>query len=102
MNYRIRLFDVDGTEAHREAAERRFKEVLDQALGAAELVPAIHAAYLRIAAAYGDPPQWESLDDQQRFIAEQWLSAQEAALTAVWGPLRAMGDGLYELHIEQQ
>lgn len=101
-HYTVRLYDPQGESdgpgsAARDSAQRRFKQVLDEALGDAALVLPVHRAYQRIAQAYGDPPNLEALTDAEREIAEQWLAAEQAALEAVFGPLRGMGDGFYEI-----
>jgi len=98
MNYTVRLFDAEGeSEARRRAAEARFKDVLDASLGDTALVWPVRQAYLRIAGQYGDPPDLSALSDDERAVAEAWLTAEKAALDAVLGPLRAMGDGHYDL-----
>lgn len=100
--YTVRLYDPQGdADAQgakaRDQAQRRFAQVLEDHLGDAELVLPVHAAYLRIAQAYGDPPNLEALTDAEREIAQQWLAAEAAALEAVFGPLRNMGDSDYDL-----
>lgn len=98
MNYTVKLYDAEGvSEAQQRAAQRRFKQVLEATLGDAALVLPVYQAYQRIAAAYGDPPNLEALTGPEREIAEQWQAAEGAAITAVYGPLRSMGDGDYEL-----
>ncbi len=101
-HYTVRLYDPQGegegaSPAARESAQRRFKQVLDDTLGDAALVLPVYRAYQRIAQAYGDPPNLEALTDAERAVAEQWLVAEQAALEAVFGPLRGMGDGFYEI-----
>lgn len=97
-DYTVKLHDAEGvSSAQRDAAQRRFKQVLEDALGDAALVLPVYRAYQRMAAAYGDPPSMEALSDAERAIAEQWLAAESAAIAAVYGPLRGMGDGFYEL-----
>lgn len=98
MDYEVKLFDADGVgPAQLRAAQARFKAVLNQALGDPALVLPVYQAYQRIAATYGDPPDLAALTEAERTIAEQWLAAEQAALAAVFGSLRSMGDGLYEL-----
>lgn len=98
MDYVVKLYDADGvSEAQQRAAQRRFKQVLEETLGDAALVLPVYQAYQRIAAAYGDPPDLAALTDAERAIAEQWQAAEQAAVVAVFGPLRSMGDGMYEL-----
>lgn len=100
--YSVRLYDPQGEgdaqgSRVREQAQRRFAQVLEDHLGDAELVLPVHAAYLRIAQAYGDPPNLEALTDAEREIAQQWLLAESAALEAVFGPLRGMSESFYEI-----
>lgn len=98
VQYTVKLYDAEGvSEAQQRAAQQRFKQVLEETLGDAALVLPVYQAYQRIAAAYGDPPNIEALTDAERAIAEQWQAAESAAITAVYGPLRGMGDGDYEL-----
>jgi hypothetical protein len=73
--YTVKLYDAEGvSEEQQRAAQKRFRQVLEDTLGDAALVLPVYQAYQRIAAAYGD-----------------------AAIAAVYGPLRGMGDGFYEL-----
>ena len=102
MRYTVKLFNTYGDsdeEAGRalQAAQRRFQQVLESTLGDADLVLPVYEAYRRIAAAYGDPPNMEALTDAEREITQQWQEAESAAITAVFGPMRGMGDGDYEL-----
>ncbi len=98
MDYVVKLYDAEGvSEAQQRAAQQRFKQVLDETLGDAALVLPVYQAYQRIAAACGEPPNLEALTDAERQIAEQWQAAESAAIAAVYGPLRGMGDGCYEL-----
>jgi hypothetical protein len=98
MQYTVRLYAAEGeSEARHREAERRFRQVLEETLGDAGLVLPVYLAYQRIAAAYGDPPDPAALTDAEREIAEQWQAAEQAAVTAVFGPLRSMGDGMYEI-----
>lgn len=98
MNYTVKLYDAEGAgEAQQRAAQQRFRQVLEATLGDAALVLPVYLAYQRIAAAYGDPPNVEALTDAEREIVSQWQEAESAAITAVYGPLRSMGDGMYEI-----
>lgn len=105
MRYTVKLFntagdtDDDAGPALR-AAQRRFQQVLETTLGDADLVLPVYEAYRRITAAYGDPPNVEALTDAEREIVQQWQEAESAAITAVYGPMRGMGDGYYELIAE--
>jgi hypothetical protein len=100
--YTVRLYDPQGDgdaqgAMAREQAQRRFAQVLEEHLGDAALVLPVHQAYLRIAQAYGDPPNLEALTEAECEIAQQWLVAEGAALEAVFGPLRGMGESFYEI-----
>lgn len=103
LPYAVRLYnthgdsDAPGLDMAREGAQRRFALVLRDSLGDAALVLPVYQAYQRIAQAYGDPPDLAALTDSEREIAEAWLTAERAALDAVFGPLRGMGDGSYDL-----
>ncbi len=96
--YTVKLFDAEGaSQAQHREAERRFRRALEDTLGDASLVLPVYQAYLRIVAAYGELPAPEVLTDAEREIVQQWQAAEAAAVTAVFGPLRNMGDGMYEL-----
>jgi hypothetical protein len=98
MDYVVKLYDPEGvSEAQQRAAQQRFRQVLEETLGDAALVLPVYQAYQRIAAAYGEPPDLAALTEAERQIAEQWLAAESAAIAAVYGPLRGMGNGCYEL-----
>lgn len=98
MSYTVRLYDAEeGDGAVRVAAQRRFKQVLDETIGDAALVMPVYLAYRRIIGEYGDSPDLSALTDAEREIVQQWQAAEDAAIRAVFGPLRSMGDGLYEL-----
>lgn len=98
MNYTVKLFDAEGeSETRRRAAELRFRQALEESLGDASLVLPVYLAYQRIAAEHGEQPDVAALTDAEREIVEQWQSAETAAIMAVFGPLRGMGDGMYEI-----
>jgi hypothetical protein len=98
MNYTVKFYDAEGVgEAQQRAAQQRFRQALEATLGDAALVLPVYQAYQRIAVAYGDPPDIEALTDAEREIVSQWQEAERAAITAVYGPLRSMGDGMYEI-----
>ena len=100
MTYSLRLFVPDDTHPEqRAAAERRFCEVLETTLGDASLVAPVYAAYQRIAAQYGEAPDPDALTDGERPVFEQWQSAEAAAMEAVFGPHRHMGEGLVEIRL---
>ena len=97
-DYTVKFYDAEGvSEAQQRAAERRFKQVLEEALGDAALVLPVYQMYQRIAQAYGNPPNMEALTDAEREIAEQWLMAEQVACEAVFGPMRSVDDGFYEI-----
>lgn len=98
MNYTVKLFDAEGvSEAQHREAVLRFRRALEDTLGDAGLVLPVYLAWQRIAAAYGEQPDLEALTDAEREIVEHWQAAETAAITAVFGPLRNMGDGMYEI-----
>ncbi len=98
MSYTLTLFDADGaSDAQRCAAEQRFCQVLEATLGDASLVAPVYRAYLRIVETYGEAPSPDLLTDAERTIFEQWQAAETAAVVAVFGPHRHMGDAMYEI-----
>jgi non-ribosomal peptide synthetase component F len=103
MHYTLTLFDADGASdapsdaAHLQRAEQRFCQVLEDTLGDAGLVAPVYSAYQRIVGTYGEAPDPEVLSDAERAVFEQWQLAEAAAVTAVFGPMRAMGDATYEI-----
>lgn len=100
MSYTVKLFDAEGeSEARHREAEQRFKRALEESLGDASLVLPVYQAWLRIAAEHGEQPDPAALTDAEREIAQQWQAAEAAAITAVYGPLRSMGDGMYEIKV---
>ena len=100
MTYSLVLYDADGvSDGQRREAEQRFRSVLEETLGDAGLVAPVYAAYLRIVATYGDTPAPDTLTDAERAIFDQWQAAETAAVAAVFGPHRYMGDAMYEIRI---
>lgn len=103
MHYTLTLFDPDGASdaerdpAQNRAAERRFRQVLEDTLGDASLVAPVYTAYQRIVGTYGDAPDPDVLTDAERAVFEQWQAAESAAVAAVFGPMRSMGDGMFEI-----
>lgn len=98
MTYTLRLFVSDDTSpAQRQAAERLFRQALETALGDADLVAPVYAAYQRIAALHGESPDMEALTLDERTLFEHWQLAEAAALAAVWGPYRSLDEGSYEI-----
>lgn len=98
MTYTLRLFVSDDTSpAQRQAAERLFRHALETALGDADLVAPVYAAYQRIAALHGESPDMEALTLDERTLFEHWQLAEAAALAAVWGPYRSLDEGSFEI-----
>ena len=103
MHYTLTLYDANGASdaasdaAQRQRAERRFRQVLEDTLGDASLVAPVYTAYQRIVGTYGDAPDPDVLTDAERAVFEQWQQAEAAAVTAVFGPMRAMGDATFEI-----
>lgn len=101
MSYTLTLFDADGaSDVQRRAAEQRFCQVLEATLGDASLVAPVYSAYLRIVAAYGEAPSPDLLTDAERTIFDQWQAAETAAVVAVFGPHRHLGDAMYEIRVQ--
>jgi hypothetical protein len=101
MTYTLRLYVPDGTgPAQREAAERQFRQALEGALGAPELVPAVYRACQALWAQHGDAPDPEALTVDERTVLEHWQQAEAAALESVFGPHRHLDEGGYELRLD--
>jgi len=100
MTYSLVLYDADGgSDNDRREAERLFRKVLEETLGDASLVAPVYSAYLRIIAAHGETPAPDTLTDAERSILDEWRAAETAAVTAVFGPHRYMGDAMYEIRL---
>lgn len=100
MTYTLVLYEADGaSDAQRREAEKRFRTVLEETLGDASLVAPVYAAYLRIVATYGEAPAPDTLTDAEQAIFDQWQAAETAAVAAVFGPHRYMGDAMYEIRL---
>jgi len=100
MTYSLVLYEADGaSDTQRHEAEQRFRTVLEETLGDASLVAPVYAAYLRIVATYGETPAPDTLTDAERAIFDQWRAAETAAVAAVFGPHRYMGDAMYEIRL---
>lgn len=101
--YQLRLYDADGAsdaqaDIGRREAEHRFRHALNTTLGDAALVWPVYSAYLRIVATYGEAPDPDALTDAEQAIFSQWQAAELAAITAIFGPHRHMGDAVYEIY----
>ena len=98
MTYRVKLFEADASPAEIRAAEQRFRDALEEALGGPEMVVPLYHGARRILHAYGDHPDLEALTDEERMVLESWQQAEAAAVAAAFGPNRYMGDAMYEIH----
>lgn len=100
MSYSLTLHaGEDASEQERRAAEQRFRQTLEAALGDAGLVAPVYAAYLKILAAHGDAPSAEALTDAERELFGQWQAAESAAVSAAFGPHRYMDEPQFEIHL---
>lgn len=98
MHYSLRLFTADDTTPEqRRAAEQLFRHTLETALGDASLVAPVYGAYLNIVARHGDTPVADALTDAENAVLTQWHEAEAAAVGAVFGPMRQLGDADYEI-----
>ena len=98
MSYRLKLHAFEETsDLERRAAEQRFRQALDAALGDASLVLPIYRAYRRVVASYGEAPAPETLTDAQQQVFDGWQAAQAAALTAALGPHRYLEEAYFEI-----
>lgn len=98
MTYTLKLYVPDGaSSAERAAAERRFRQALEEALGDASLVVPVHAAVQRLQALHGEHPDPDALSLDERTVLEMWQMAEAAAFEAVWGPHRHLDEGGYEI-----
>lgn len=100
--YQLRLYDADGAsdalaDTGRREAEQRFRHALDTTLGDAALVWPVYSAYQHIVATHGDAPDPDALTDAEQVVFSQWQAAERAAVTAVFGPHRHLGDAVFEL-----
>jgi hypothetical protein len=100
MTYQIKLFEADVSAEALQAAEQRFRDALEDALGSAELVAPVYLAYQRLVGIYGEQPDLEILTDAEKMVFEQWQAAELAAVAAAFGPNRYMGDAMYEIRVQ--
>ncbi|MFZ2294944.1 MAG: hypothetical protein WAW46_07880 [Polaromonas sp.] len=100
MSYTLKLYAFEDASAEQlRAAEQRFKQALEAALGDESLVAPVYAAYRRIVATYGEAPAEDTLSTDELEIFSQWQAAESAALTAALGPNRYMGDAQFEIRV---
>lgn len=101
MSYTLKLYAFeDASPQQLQAAEQRFREALEAALGDESLVAPVYAAYRRIVATYGETtPAEDALSSDELEIFSQWQAAESAALTAALGPNRYMGDAQFEIRV---
>jgi hypothetical protein len=98
MSYSLKLFVSDDTSpAQRETAHRLFRGALEGVLGAPELVWPSYLTHRAIVEQYGESPDEDDLNTQQRLIFDAWQQAEAAALEAVFGPHRNLDEGSYEI-----
>lgn len=98
MSYVLKLYAFEeASERERQAAEQRFRNALDAALGDASLVLPVYSAYRRIVASYGEAPAPDTLTDAEQQIFDQWQAAESLAVTAAFGPHRYMEDAYFEI-----
>lgn len=72
---------------------------MEDGLGDAALVAPVYRAYQRLVMAYGDSPRPWPLSADEQVLAEQWESAELAAVTAAFGSDRYMGDADYSIEV---
>ena len=98
MSYTLKLYAFEDASAEQlQAAEQRFRQALEAALGDESLVAPVYSAYRQIIATYGDMPAPDTLTDAEQQVFEQWQVAESAAVTAAFGPHRYMGDAHFEI-----
>ena len=98
MTYVLKLYvSDDTTSAQREAAHRLFCDALEGALGGAELVWPMYVTHRSIVQQYGEAPDEDDLNAEQRLIFDAWQQAEAAALEAVFGPYRNLDEGGYDI-----
>lgn len=98
MPYSLKLYVPDDTTpAQREAAHRLFREALEGALGGAELVWPMFVTHRSIVQQYGEAPDGDDLNTEQRLVFDAWQQAEADAMAAVFGPYRNLDEGGYEI-----
>ena len=98
MSYRLKLYAFEeASDLDKQAAERRFRQALEDALGDVSLVFPIYSAYRQIVAAYGEAPGPDVLSEAQQQVFDHWQAAEVAAVTAAFGPHRYLEEGYFEI-----
>jgi hypothetical protein len=98
MPYVLKLYVPDDTSpAQREAAHRLFREALEGSLGGAELVWPMFLTHRGIVQQYGEAPDEDDLNNEQRLVFDAWQQAEAAAMEAVFGPYRNLDEGGFEI-----
>lgn len=101
MSYRVRLYaQEEASPEERRSAERRFSQALEMHLGDPSLVAPVYRAYLMLLAQHGDQPPPEALTPAELELMTQWQTAEAAALAAVLGPHRHMGDAEFVIELD--
>jgi hypothetical protein len=90
----------EATTKQRDAGVQRFTSALEEALGGAEMVAAVYAAYVQLRAAYGETPDLPRLTDAERTIFEQWQGAETAAVVAALGPHRYLEEPQFDIQLQ--
>lgn len=100
MSYTLTLNTFeDASKEERHAAEQRFRHALETSLGSASLVLPTYKAYLQIVGTYGEAPDLDTLPSAECEVLEQWQAAENAAMTAAFGPHRYMGEARFEFGV---
>lgn len=100
MSYTLKLVSAEAvSDTDRAAAEKRYRQALEAALGDASLVAPVWAAVQRLYAAYGDSPDPAALTDAEREVLESWQAAEAAARTAAFGPNRYLEEAYFDIGV---
>ena len=98
MNYTLKLYVPDDvSDAQRVEAHRLFREALEMSLGGAAMVWPMYDMHRAMVLQYGEAPDDDDLNAQQRLVFDAWRQAEAAALEAVFGPYRNLDEGGYEI-----
>jgi hypothetical protein len=57
----------------------------------------VYSAYRQMVTIYGEAPAPDLLTEAQQQVFDQWQAAEQAAVTAAFGPHRYMGDAHFEI-----